>query len=997
MAERPQPNVYTIPSGAPFTDELARGLLGKYSDDPLVLGSVLVLLPTRRACRSLRDSFLRVRQGQPLILPDIRPIADVDEEEISLHEVALVGEAVEQAADIPPAIPAMRRQLLLSRLILEMAAQREAEDAGGMDAAQAVALAAELASLLDQMQTERLSFSVLGQVVPDQLATHWQHTLEFLKILTEHWPVLLAAEGCIDPADRRNRLLELQARMWTESPPQYPVIAAGSTGTIPATADLLKVVATLPQGMVVLPGLDRRLDEESWRAIGETHYQFGMRRLLAHLGVLREDVETWDAVEEGTAIFERAALLTEAMRPAETSHAWRDVVGISDEAMSGVSRIDCPGVEEEARVVALVMREVLESPGRTAALVTPDRALARRVAAEVRRWDVEIDDSAGSPLGETVPGAFFRLVAQMATEKLAPIPLLAALKHPLAAGGMVRQEFRSAVRSLELAVLHGPRPAAGLSGLATALKLVDASEISLRLLERLDAALSPFLERSQQKRISISDLLNHHVAACEALAADDAGSGAARLWTGDAGIGLADFVDELSQAANGMAPVSGAEYPALLARLLGGRVVRPHWGRHPRLNIWGLLEARLQQADIMILAGLNEGTWPPEPATDPWLNRPMREAVGLPTPERRIGLTAHDFIQAVSAGKVYVTRAEKVNGTPTVPSRWLLRLEALLGKFEQKLDPDEPWLSWQDSLDAPVSPLPPAMPPEPRPPVIARPRRFSVTDIETWVRDPYSLYARRILKLRPLDPIDADPGVMERGIFIHRALEEFISGNGGDIPEDAVRQLIELGERIFGATLAQPAVGAFWWPRFQRIAEWFVDAMRVLVEREGVSPAAVEVRGEMALDVSSEPVTLVAKADRIDRRPDGSLAIVDYKTGTVPTQKEVALGLSPQLLLEAWIAESGRFAGIDPAEVHELAYWRLTGGAVPGEIHKVRGDTRDLIDRACAGLSRLITAFDDPETPYRARPRPRYALRYGDYDHLARVPEWAAGSGGETT
>ena len=998
MDRRKRPGVCTIPAGIQFTDELATGILKSYGDDPFDLARILVLLPTRRACRTLRESFLRARDGQPLLLPDIRPIADVDEEEISVYGVGLQHGVAEQAVGMPPAIPAMRRQLLLSRLILQMDAQRHIGDANGMDPAQAVALATELANLLDQIQTERLSFSMLERVVPDQLAAHWQQTLDFLKILTEHWPNVLAAEGCIDPADRRNRLLELQAEVWEKFPPEYPVIAAGSTGTIPATADLLKVVALLPQGTVVLPGLDQAMDEESWRAIDETHYQFGLRRLLLHLGVSRVDVPVWGNSGAGQDFEQHADFLSEAMRPAETTHAWRDSDNLPLSTLSGISRVDCPGPEEEARVVALVMRDVLETPGRTAALVTPDRALARRVAAEVRRWNVEIDDSAGRPLGETPAGTFFRLVAQMAAERLAPVTLLATLKHPFAAGGMTGDAFRRTVRALELAVLRGPRPARDIEGLATAVKVAGVEDRLGSFVSELEFQLSSFLEKSQQKAVPLVELLRHHVAACEALAADENTDDAAKMWGDDAGAELAAFIDELHRAASGMAPMSGTEYVALLNRLLGGRVVRPRWGLHPRLHIWGLLEARLQHTDVMILGGLNEGTWPPEANSDPWLSRPMREAVGLPTPERRIGLTAHDFVQAISAQTVFLTRSEKVEGTPTVPSRWLLRIDTLLAKFDERLTSQQPWLMWQELLDRPHLAPRPVAPPEPRPPVAARPRRLAVTDIETWVRDPYALFARRILRLRPLDPIDADPGVMERGIFIHRALEEFVAAHGRELPVDAVERLVVLGARTFGAALAQPAVWSFWWPRFERIAEWFIGEMHALIDGRGTVPAAVEVRGNVTFQVSQQPFELVAKADRIDRRADGSLAIIDYKTGGTPSQKDIELGLSPQLPLEAWIAQSGGFAGVDPGVISELAYWRLSGGASPGQIVSVRGDLEDLIERARAGLQKLVEAFDDPSTPYRARPRPgpRYAMRYGDYDHLARVAEWSVVPDGGT-
>lgn len=988
MVERSLPNITTIAPGSHFTEELALGILEKYSEQPMTLADTLILLPTRRACRSLRDAFLHVSKGESFILPKIRSIADIDEEEISIQEVLLSNEAITKAVDIPPAIPEIRRQLLLSQLILKMHRQRQGNRVGKMNISQAIALAADLASLLDQLQTQRLSFSALNKVVPEKLAAHWQETFIFLSILTEHWPALLAAEGSIDPADRRNRLLELQALIWTQCPPKTPIIAAGSTGSIPATADLIKVIASLPRGTVILPGLDRDLDESSWSAVGETHPQFGMRNLLSHIGVSREDVGLWREALSRSPIPEHTDIMSAAMQPAEMTHKWRDFEDKNTQAMSGITRIDCLGRGEEARVVALIMRKALEEPAGTAALVTPDRDLARRVASEIRRWNLEIDDSAGISLGETVPGVFFRLVAQMAVENLSPIPLLSALKHPLAAGGIQRDKFRRAVRVLELSILHGPRPTSGISGLTAALNKAGGNEDSIYLIRLLSDILSPFLKILQKKKVFISDLLNNHVDAFEALASEEFNNGETKVWSGESGIALADFVADFHEATEGIGAISGSEYPALVSRLLRKRVVRPYWGSHPRLNIWGLREARLQKSDVMILAGLNEGMWPPEPVTDPWLSRPMREAIGLPSPERKIGLTAHDFIQAISGKKVYITRSEKVNGIPTVPSRWLLRLETLQRKLNIPQSHEQSWIAWQAELDSPELVLPPILPPEPRPPPIARPRHFSVSDIETWLRDPYSLYARKILKLHPLDPVDSDPGLAARGILVHSVLHKFVSDYDGFFQESAKASIIEVAQKILPSTITQPAINIFWWPRFERIASWFVDTMRGLVENERISIVGVEVPGEMIFHGASQPIILVARADRIDRLSNGALHIIDYKTGLVPTQSEISLGLSPQLILEALIAKCGTFEGIETAPVDSLAYWRLTGGAVPGEIQRFVGDVEEEIKQAQWGLSSLITAFEKPQTPYLSRPRPRYALRYGSYDHLARVLEW---------
>jgi ATP-dependent helicase/nuclease subunit B len=556
---------------------------------------------------------------------------------------------------------------------------------------------------------------------------------------------------------------------------------------------------------------------------------------------------------------------------------------------------------------------------------------------------------------------------------------------------MRTDRFRRRVRELERRVLRGPRPGPGTAGIMAALSDSDADAELRGWVLLLEQTVAPLVEALASERLLLVDAIRAHVAAAEALAANEDGDGAQRLWTGDDGEAAAAAIDDLLAAAADIPAIPGAEYPDLFAALCAGRVVRPRYGRHPRLAIWGLLEARLQRADVMILGGLNEGTWPPDPDADPWLSHGMRRTLGLPTPERRIGLTAHDFVQAASGGNVVLTRAEKVDGTPTVPSRWLLRIDAVLGAAREALRPTSPWLDWQEALDRTSAAPRPVAPPAPRPPVEARPRRLSVTAVETWIRDPYSIYARRILGLAPLDPIDADPGAADRGVFIHDSLDRFLREVGTELPPDSLDRLHAIGRNLLGDALARPGVWAFWWPRFERIAAWFVDAVGRRLAEGSVVSLTSETRGSIELQGPAGPFTLVAKADRIDTLGEGALEIVDYKTGAMPSRRLVDLGVAPQLALEAAIARRGGFEGVAAAPVAALTYWRLVGNTTGGEIRAAGSHAAAaLADDAERGLARLVAVFDDPATAYRSRPRPRYAPRFSDYDHLARVAEWSA-------
>jgi ATP-dependent helicase/nuclease subunit B len=1051
------PHIYTIAPDRPFLATLATGMLALAGGDPLALPRMTVLLPTRRAARALREAFLRLTAlgsdpGAPLLLPRLRPIGDLDDDEIALG--LGIGDGSDDASlAVPPAIPELRRRLLLTRLVLRWS---EVSGEGPLLPGQAAALAAALARLLDMAQSEEKSFAGLEHLVPDEYAAHWQKVLQFLRILPNAWPDILAAEGALDAAERRNRLLRRQAAQWRASPPAGPVIAAGLMGGLPALVDLLSAVAWLDEGAVILPGFDRASDDATLEIVADeaTHPQHLMARLLQSLDIMPEDVRDWpsgaappslhlepspviagqlhlprqlppprwrragvgvmlprssgaitpsqpspiegegsDAIAlpvkgEGAGLQRRLFLAAEALRPATMTDMWRDLLPEPEDALAGLARYDCASPQDEAVTAALLLRRSLETPGMTAALVTPDRELARRVAAELRRLHIDTDDSAGVPLARTPPGVFLRLVLDLADSALAPVPLLAALKHPLAAGGLAPEAFRDAARQLEQAI-RGPRPAPGFAGLRAALK--GKRDLGA-FIDRLERCLARLAELIDADSVPLADLVTAHVGAAERLAATDASTGVARLWHEAAGEAAARFCHELIAAAGDFPPLPGRHYPALFEALAGEVVVRPAYGRHPRLAIWGLVEARLQQADLVVLGGLNEGTWPGPAAYDPWMSRQMRRDFGIAVPERAIGIAAHDFAHALGAPNVALTRATRRDGVPTVPSRWLLRLDTVLRAvgLDGKLVPDPEIAAAASLPDQPLrTPSPLCLP---CPPLTARPRQLPVTQIETWIRDPYAIYARHILNLRALDELDVDPGRADLGIAVHHALAKFIARHPRELPLFAEDELLAIGRDAFGPVLSRPGVWAFWWPRFERVARWFVAEERARRSGEIVESAS-ERNGRLVLWAAGGPFTITAIADRIDRRTDGGLALIDYKTGALPSKAEINNAVAVQLPLEAAIARDGSFGWLDKGEtisgcVGSLEHWRLPGGDPAGERKAVvDGDPMPLVEHVLDQVRRLIDRFDDPATPYPPVPEPRWRPRFSDYADLERLDE----------
>ncbi|MFY9288888.1 MAG: double-strand break repair protein AddB [Alphaproteobacteria bacterium] len=947
--------LYTIPSHLAFLDALADGLINRAGGDVFKLSDSLILLPTRRSCRHLRDAFLKRLKSKSALLPRMQPLGDIDEEEFYFADRDL-------NTDIPPAIAPLRRQLLLTRLV-------SARD-DAMPLEQAVQLAQALALFLDQVQIENCDLKKLPTLVEKErgnLAEHWQQTVAFLEILTQEWPKILASEKVIDPAHRRNLILKAQADAWRKQPPLYPVIAAGSTGSMPATRELLAVIASMTSGTVILPGLDQTLDEEAWQSVDDIHPQFGMKQLLESMKLERRDVKNWCQDE---SVSPRSRFLNEAMRPAEVTHEWRhlktsDIPAISFE---GLAKLELDTVQEEAQSIALIMRGVLQTPDKTAALITPDRALAERVSSLLKRWNITANDSAGSPLAHQPIGSFLLDVLNACAPHATPVDYLSLLKHPFAACRLSPAECRAAARDVEKNVWRTDRP--------------EKSPWLDQLKEQLS-----IITKNWSEPLPFVDRIKAHIAMAEQLATSDNEKGSDRLWVGHAGEEATEWLSELQAAAIGFPVMTGDDYSALFAELLRTKIIRPAYGQHPRLSILGVLEARLLQADCVILGGLNEGSWPPEPPIDPWMSRPMKKQFGLPSPERRIGLAAHDFVQLVHAKDVYLTRSKRAGNAPTVPSRFLLQLDTVLKaigystKEHDVLEDGQPWQAWSRTLDEPQT-IKPCAAPEPCPPVASRPSQLRVTDIGTWRRNPYSIYAKYILRLRKLDPLDADPDAADRGNLIHEALDQFITKYPVSLPANALDELLVIGKKVFADMEHHPEVTAIWWPRFERVAAWFV-ANEAERRSEGIKVLQAEAEGQMTLS----GLSLKGRADRIDQTADG-LAIIDYKTGGLPSKEDVKSGYEPQLPLLSLIAAEGGFKDVPPSETSELAYWKLHGGRDIADIKPVNLPLPELMEAARAGVKELVEKFSDPTTPYQAVPKPDLQPRYDDYAHLARLAEW---------
>ena len=980
MPDRPGPNIYSIAAHRGFADALVAGLVPRYADADLGLARLTLLLPSSRAMRTVSEAFIRLfgAEGRAgMLMPRMVAVGDLDLDETLGSLLDPLG-----ASDVPPAADPTFRWLRLAEIL---------RGELGKDAPRGSALlrlAAEAARAMDRLLVEEvgpeelLSDRVLDLFAHD-LAGHWQRALRLFARVQATWLAELQARGEVDAAQRRNLLFRHAERRWREHPPASPIVAAGVTSASPALARLLRVVAHLPQGAVILPDLDLWLDPAVWEELGTagapensgdppfgkhdavTHPQYHLKLLLNRMSVGRAEVRPWHRRGLGAAEPERSHAISSLFLPPEASRRWVEL-GPDKRRLAGVRLIESATPEAEAQALALLMREALDMPERRVALVTPDRNLARRVVRHLRRWNIVADDSAGQPLSQTVAGRLFLLLAEVAAEQAAPVPLIALLSHPLVRSGETRGAWLERVRTLELA-LRGPRPAASLDAVGEIAAEARVSD----WWRDVAAIIAPLMIDTG----SLADVLDRMAEAGEALCGDG-------LWAREDGRALAQFIEDLRLHARVVGTVvETADLHAVLRDAMEQVAVRPPYGGHPRVAIYGLLEARMARADLVLCAGLNEGTWPGRPAVDPLLAAPVMRALGVPGADFRIGLAAHDLAAMLGAPEVVLSRSQRDESGPAIPSRFLLRVRALLGADLLDRHVDSQPVQWARAIDwAERAPLYPR--PAPMPSAEQRKVRISVTALDRLRSDPYQFYASSILRLKELDLLDAEPSPAWQGQVAHAILERWHKGEGA---------MAQLADEELAQMHAHPLTRALWRPRLLRALQWVEQAIAADPAR---TPHLFEKWGKM--DVRG--VEVFGRIDRLDRFEDGSFAVIDYKTGSPPSGAQVEAGYALQLGTLGLMVEAGGFDGATgPATAFE--YWSLgrhkdspTGFGYIATPLKVGRKTsgivpEDFLPKAREYLADALDKWIVGDAPFTARLNPD-AKSFATYDQLMRLDEW---------
>lgn len=1004
--------IYTVDSGASFVDQLAAAILRRYADDFLALSRVKILLPTRRSVQAMQDAFLRQSNGASLILPSMFPVGSPDEQELQFFPDLDIS-------DIPKPMNPVRRTLILVQLV-----RKRFE--GILNYEQALSMAAALGKFIDDLYIEDLTLDALDSLVPDdpELSQYWQGNVTFLKdIIQMFWPSIPESYGCVDPGHYRVLLLKKYAEYWRLIQPQDPVIIAGTLASVPAVAELMKAVLALPKGCVLLPGLDLYSEEESWNNIEEGHAQYLLKSLLERLDVERADVHVFpyqadmqigsnpaynqDEKRQVHIRQQRMRLACEAMRPAQDLGQWTSLKQrgvVQETALEGLTLCEVKNQFQEARLIACLVREALETPEQKIMIVTPNRKLAALVQKELLCWDIHVDDSAGLPLSQTNIGRWFLSAVRMIESQFRPLPVLSFFKNSLASGGAAwpneHKKFRSFLRRLEDDIFRDVCLYTDLKGLDELVQAEWNDHDDLLACWRFFLNFLQRLEGLAEGQHTAMQLMCQMLQFLEDVAATAEQSGDERLWMGDEAEQAALYFGQLMDVFAGEDDVFTLhEFLNMNHYFMQSASVRPKYGLHPRVAILGLMEARLQSSDLVILAGLNENSWPADPGHSPWMSRPMAKDFGMPRPERALTQSAHDFVQLFCCDRVYLTRSLSLDGAPSVPARWIKRLDTVIRTlgFPDIREKSKRIIDRALTLHRPLYDVEAVKRPAPVLPEGASLSYLTITDAGALISDPYALYAKRVLKLIKKQDLDRPADVMLRGELYHEALEIFTKAYPNKLPANAYEELITIGEAVFEKYLpCDTDIRAFWWPRFKEMAKWFVSYEQEWREQENVIVSEAKGRIEIETEGGTH-VILNGRADRLEKRSDG-YAVIDYKTGAPPAKGLVECGQMPQLtlcgaMLKRQAFEGIHVAGADSVSFSSLSYWKISGKDNKADLayNKRNGDPNTLCDEAYDGAVRLLGHYNDQGGALFSCPlgSKRAAPMSQDYFHLSRLLEWS--------
>ncbi len=963
--------VYNIPPGSQFLENIAHGIFAKYGHNPLLMSDIRIFLPNHRSCQKLRSYFSNQASDKAIILPKIHTIGDIGEENFILKSQNNLTTPIQSFS---------KQYVMLANIIITWHKERGEK----IHYNQAINLAIELSKFASEVERQQISWQTLQQITPEDLAEHRQEIIDFMEIIFSLWPKELQKHKLADINTYKNDAILNLSQYWQENPIQTPVFIAGSTGSIKATASLIKTIASLPHGYVILPGLDKNVDANYWHNIQETHPQYNLKKLIEYINIQRDDIKIWPYINR---VINRDVITAEITRPANTNINWHNIQ-IPQNEYDNIFILNTNNIPEEANTIAIILRETIEQPNHTAVLITNNKVLARYVENILKKWDIIVDNSHGNNLSSSSVCIFLRLIISLAENPSSLTSFLACVKHPFSCFGENKITITNILNNIEIKYLRGVKIIHDLSDI---LNLITNDTISLNLSEKIVNILTSFTKLFKEKNVSFKHLLQEHIKLAEAMASTNTASGNTILWQNESGKQSLEFIKELMESADEIGVITPKQYLNIFDTLISGKIYHEKKNNTSRIIILSPIEARMLSFDTVILGDLNDGSWPQIPDTGPWMNRIMRKNFHLPSPDVQIGQSAHDFIQHLNSKRVIITRSKKSGKSNTKPSRWLQRMETVYraANISEERSNNIPYLYWARQLNSPtlITSIPPA---RPNPPLATRPHEISISMVEELIRNPYAFYAKQILKLKKLEELEAQAGPKEFGILIHNIIQQFTlnyklidKANYASFLEDTFKNFIK-------SSNIQKAIENAWWPKFKIYANILAEKASTW---QGVE-IYPEINGKMQTKLANgNIITLKCRADRIEIAQE-KIRIIDYKTSSeYPNIEEQALtGMLPQMPLQGLIAKSGGFCGID-GMAEALIYWFIgtdrNGNLLISERNVFNTISLEEGLAICEeSYIKLLNTFFANQNAFLSAPNPKMSPKYNDYEHLARNKEF---------
>jgi ATP-dependent helicase/nuclease subunit B len=938
-------------------------------------------MPNRRSANALRTVFLEEIESGSRILPSIEAIGDLDEKAIVLSGVDS-DSLLEYLKSQKTSLEIGYRLLLLRETMLNYSHS---------SIEQAMGLSKELDVFLRDIENYEIDFSKLDNLVGEDLAIHWQQILDFLKNFGTRWQDLLNKHNIASTYGNRVSSVRFYEKILKKVGLKNPLLMVGNFEPSESTLNLMKTLLKCDNAYLIFKGLENVMTAEECQSIDETHSHFLSEKTLEKLALDKRSMVNLRYPEYKTIGNDSLQSLYISMLPPELTYRWQNNDKICE--LKHIQYIECREIHDELNLIMVYLLDHIAKNGLKNIALVANQELSQRLELLLSYWNIPFNNNYGKKFILHGVVRYLMLIVEVYNENYRANKLLSLLKNNFTRFGYDREKLLKNIQLFEEYILHNGVNRNGMESYRVNLRSVENEQTREDLTEFFDR-IESYFAILDGKNLPLEKLVQNHLQLAEKLAGSVENDGADILWhSEESGEKVRElFYGELLLQSKYFGNSNIADYEYILNFLISERSYSDDYSLYPAVNITSVQEAQLINYDLVIIANLNDGANPMNTPPDPWMSRKMRIDLGLPPRETEIGKSYFNLIQLVAQKKVLLTRSRNVDGTPSIKSRFLQRLETMLHCNGLGLATNEAivrgfqkYHSFEYNLENNIY----KVRPQPKPPVNLRPRNLSATNIDLLNLNPYDIYVKKILALKKTNPLEKENIHARVGIILHSIFERYSrdyekyrrSGSG------ALALLVK--DTLDHSFANDQLLTELYYDRVLETTRYFIE----LDERSRKENYSITLEDWNECDLGAgKNFFLSARIDRMEKL-NNSMRIIDYKTGTAPSKTDIICGWRLQLPVEALILSKSR-PGID---IESLQYWLVKQkNCKVTEINdgeKMRGTNniiliRELVKKTEEFVMKLVDLFDNEFTGYTATNRNSH---YSDFNHLSRLEEWLYG------